>query len=291
SYTILSNEIMVIPDALRDPRFNDSPFVNGPTHIRSYAGVPLRTPSGYNLGSFCIIDIKPRRFSSAQKKLLEDLSMIAVDELELRQRAHSHRAKQQKRTSDLANSQIEILQRLARAAEFRDDDTGQHTQRVARTAAHIARAMKMPKTQVELIQQAAPLHDVGKIAISDLILLKPGRLSDEEQNTMKSHAAIGAALLSNGHSEVMKIAERIAGSHHERWDGKGYPQGLQGEKIPLVGRIVAVADVFDALTHERPYKSAWSVSETVLEIERQSGHQFDPRVVEAFLTLDHDQLV
>jgi PAS domain S-box-containing protein len=197
----------------------------------------------------------------------------------------------QARTADLNQSQIEILSRLARAAEFRDDGTGQHTQRVAQTAALLAQALGWPESQVALLQQAAPLHDVGKIAISDLILLKPGKLIEAELKTMRMHAAIGTALLCNGSSAVVQMAERIAGSHHERWDGKGYPNGLSGEKIPIEGRILAVADVFDALTHERPYKEAWPVEQAVAEITRQSGQQFDPQVVEAFLTLTHHSLL
>lgn len=195
------------------------------------------------------------------------------------------------RTSQLAKSQVEILERLAQAAEFRDDDTGQHTQRVARMSAAVAEALELSAHQTALIRQAAPLHDVGKIAVSDLILLKPGKLTDEEFDLMKSHAASGAALLADGKSEVVVMAERIAGSHHERWDGRGYPKGLAGEDIPLEGRILAVADVFDALTHHRPYKQAWPAADAVTEIRRQSGYQFDPRVVEAFLTLQHEDFV
>ena len=197
----------------------------------------------------------------------------------------------QQRTTELRESQIEILTRLARAAEFRDDDTGQHTQRVARTSALLARKLNLPLEQIELIQQAAPLHDVGKISIPDSILLKPSKLTDEEFTIMKSHAAAGAALLSDGHSDVVRVAERIAGSHHERWDGRGYPNQLADEAIPIEGRILTVADVFDALTHERPYKKAWPVAEAVAEIKRQSGHQFDPDIVEAFLHLPHNDLL
>lgn len=195
------------------------------------------------------------------------------------------------RTAELGDSQIEILTRLARAAEYRDDDTGQHTQRVAHTSALLAQVMGMSESEVEIIRLAAPLHDVGKIGVSDLILLKPGKLTDDEFAIMKSHAALGAALLSNGHSDVVQAAERIAGSHHERWDGRGYPNRLAGEQIPLEGRILAVADVFDALTHARPYKEAWAVEEAIAEILRQSGTQFDPAVVEAFLQLPHHELV
>ncbi|RYX86850.1 response regulator [bacterium] len=195
------------------------------------------------------------------------------------------------RTAQLAQAQVEMLDRLAQAAELRDDDTGQHTQRVARTSARLAEALCLPPHQVTLIRQAAPLHDVGKIAVSDLILLKQGKLTCEEFITMQSHAAAGAALLADGQSEAVAMAERIAGSHHERWDGKGYPNGLAGEDIPLEGRIVAVADVFDALTHQRPYKAAWPINDAVTEIKRHSGLQFDPKVVEAFMTLDYEELV
>jgi putative two-component system response regulator len=191
--------------------------------------------------------------------------------------------KVRERTKELEASQLEVLERLAQAAEFRDDDTGQHTQRVGRMAALLAEALGLSPDQIEIIRQAAPLHDVGKIGISDTILLKPGKLTDTEFDTIKSHAAIGARLLSHGHSSFVNIAEIIALSHHERWDGRGYPQGLKEEEIPLEGRIVAIADVFDALTHERPYKKAWPIEEALAEIERQSGKQFDPRVVEAFL--------
>ncbi len=430
AHTILSEQVMVVPDARADLRFADNPTVTGASGIRFYAGAPLQTPSGHNLGSFCLVDTVPHQFTQEQQSMLEDMAAIVVDELELRRTARELRESEamlrqtsqensrlstavatlssgvvitdpnlpdnpiifanpgfyeitqysaeeiigyncrflqgretdpgivkeirdaiaeqrrftgtilnyrkdgtpfvdelsispvfdeagqlmnfvglqndvtereqgkqlleqrvQERTEELAQSQIEILSRLARAAEFRDDDTGQHTQRVAHTAALLAHSLGLQSEQVELIRQAAPLHDVGKIAISDMILLKPGKLTDEEFATMKSHAALGAALLSDGHSEVVQLAERIAGAHHERWDGKGYPQRLAGEQIPLEGRILAIADVFDALTHERPYKKAWSVAEAVAEITRQSGQQFDPQVVKAFLSLPHEDLL
>ena len=187
------------------------------------------------------------------------------------------------RTYELEESQIEVLQRLARAAEFRDDDTGQHTQRIGAIAALIAEELGLARSQVEAMRRAAPLHDVGKIAISDAILLKPGKLSDEEFEIMKMHTITGAELLAGGRSELVTMAASIALSHHERWDGSGYPGALAGEAIPLPGRIVALVDVFDALTHDRPYKAAWPLDKTMAEIQKQSGQQFDPRVVDAFL--------
>ena len=161
--------------------------------------------------------------------------------------------------------------------------TGKHTQRVRQNSALLARALNLPEEQVELIRQAAPLHDVGKIGIPDHVLLKPGRLTAEEFEQMKSHATIGAGTLSGSRFPLLQLAEEIAITHHERWDGTGYPRALKEEEIPLVGRIVAIADVFDALTHERPYKEAWTEEEAIAELERQKGRQFDPRVVEAFL--------
>ncbi|HKP51370.1 MAG TPA: HD domain-containing phosphohydrolase [Chloroflexia bacterium] len=193
--------------------------------------------------------------------------------------------KVRERTQELEEAQIEILERLARAAEYRDDQTGQHTQRVGNTSAILARALGMVESQVELMRRAAPLHDVGKIAVPDEILLKPDKLTPQEFEIIKTHTTVGAALLSKGRSAFTRAAERIALTHHERWDGRGYPQGLQGEEIPIEGRIVAVVDVFDALTHERPYKHAWTLEEALEEIKRQSGQHFDPRVVEAFLSV------
>jgi len=186
------------------------------------------------------------------------------------------------RTAELEATQIEILERLALAAEYRDDDTGEHTKRVGRTSARIAEALGWPAADVELIGRAAPLHDVGKISISDLILLKPGKLTPEEFENMKTHTTMGAKMLSGGRFPLLQLAEQIALTHHERWDGTGYI-GLRQEAIPIAGRIVTVADVFDALTSERPYKKAWTVNEALEEIQHQSGRQFDPRVVEAFM--------
>jgi putative two-component system response regulator len=195
------------------------------------------------------------------------------------------------RTEELEKAQIETLQRLAQAAEYRDDDTGLHTRRVGATCGQLAALLGFPPKQVELIIRAAPLHDVGKIGIADGVLLKPGKLTDEEFDIMRKHTIIGATMLSGSGSPWLQLAEEIALSHHERWDGRGYPRKLAGEEIPLIGRIVAVADVFDALTHERPYKTAWPVADAIAEISAQSGKQFDERVVQAFMTLDHEALV
>jgi HD-GYP domain-containing protein (c-di-GMP phosphodiesterase class II) len=171
---------------------------------------------------------------------------------------------------------------LSLAGERRDDDTGQHTLRVGYVSSFITQALGQPTQAVELIRMAARLHDIGKIGIPDNVLLKPGKLTIEEYELMKQHTAIGAGMLAGSHSPLIRLAEEITLNHHERWDGSGYPRGLAGQKIPLSGRIVAVADVFDALTHERPYKQAWSLEKVFAELTQMRGSQFDPRVVDAF---------
>lgn len=191
-------------------------------------------------------------------------------------------AKVRERTRELEAAQIEIIDRLARAAEFRDDNTGQHTERVGQMAALLARQIGLPDPQVSLIRRAAALHDVGKIGIPDSILMKLGTLTTDEFGLVKTHTTIGARILSGSQYALMRLAEQIAFSHHERWDGNGY-EGISRSSIPLAGRIVAIADVFDALTQKRPYKPAWPVSDAIAEVDRQRGQQFDPELVDAFL--------
>lgn len=191
-------------------------------------------------------------------------------------------ARVSERTQELEQAQFEVLRRLAQAAEFRDDDTGQHTYRVGTLSKLLAEEMGMPADWVADLAHAAPLHDVGKIGIADVILRKPGRLTDAEYEIMKTHTTIGANLLAGGRSRAVLLAEEIARCHHERWDGSGYPAGLIDDDIPLSARIVALADFFDALAHDRPYRRAWPMSEITAEIKRRSGHHFDPGIVTAF---------
>jgi PAS domain S-box-containing protein/putative nucleotidyltransferase with HDIG domain len=180
-------------------------------------------------------------------------------------------------------AQLEVLARLAAAGEARDDDTGQHTRRVGELAARIAEALGLSCDEVELIRLAAPLHDVGKIGIPDSILRKPRALNADEFAIMQTHTLIGAEMLANGATRHIRMAEMIARSHHEWWNGGGYPDGLVGEAIPLAARIVAVADVYDALTHARPYRGAWKRERVIAELRRKSGMHFEPRVVQVFL--------
>ncbi|MFC4455741.1 HD domain-containing phosphohydrolase [Deinococcus sonorensis] len=189
----------------------------------------------------------------------------------------------QARTADLEQAQMEVVARLAMAAEFRDDATGEHTRRVGIGAALIAEELGLSRSQVDTLRVAACLHDVGKIGIPDAILLKRGKLTAAEFEEMKRHTLIGARLLSGGQSEVLNMARQIALTHHERWDGGGYPNGLAGREIPLMGRIVALADVFDALVHFRPYKLAWDRQDALAELVRQRGRQFDPELTDVAL--------
>ena len=180
----------------------------------------------------------------------------------------------------------ESLSILAAVADYHDDDTSQHAERVGIGAALIARTLALPESFVKMLRDAAPLHDIGKVGISRRILLKPGKLSPAEWMHMMRHVEMGAQILAPARSPVLRLAAEIARTHHERWDGKGYVAGLVGEEIPLSGRITALADVWDTLTHERPYKPAWSEERALAEIARESGAHFDPRVVEAFDRID-----
>ena len=191
----------------------------------------------------------------------------------------------QERSWELGQAHTETIARLAQVAELRDDDTGRHNHRVARLSALLAQALRLPTEEVALIMQAAPLHDIGKVGVPDDILLRKGELTAEDRKVMERHTLLGAELLAGGRSDLMRMAGQIALSHHERWDGRGYPQGLRGEEIPLPARIVAVADTFDALTHDRPYKDAWSLADALAEMERERGWQFDPQVVDALLRI------
>lgn len=196
----------------------------------------------------------------------------------------------QERTEELLNTQKEIVQRLGRAAEYRDNETGQHVQRLGHFCALLGAAVGMSVEEQDQFRLASTMHDVGKIGIPDDILLKPGKLNEEEWVIMRQHPHIGADLLAGSNCELLELARVIALNHHERWDGSGYPNGLRGEEIPLVGRIIAICDVFDALTSVRPYKQAWSVEETLSHLRKESGQHFDPTLVDLFEKLMPDIL-
>jgi len=187
------------------------------------------------------------------------------------------------RTAELHSTRLQVVQRLGKAAEYRDEETGNHILRMSHTCALLARAIGWDEAQCDLILNASPMHDIGKIGIPDAVLLKPGKFEPHEWEIMKTHSTIGGHLLDGDDSTLMRMARDIALTHHEKWDGSGYPNCLAGEAIPMAGRIAALADVFDALTSARPYKKAWTVEAALELIRENSGRHFDPALVEVFL--------
>jgi putative two-component system response regulator len=194
-------------------------------------------------------------------------------------------------TAAAVDVQLELAHRLAIVAEYRDDETGAHAARVAAISGAIAGRLGLSEETARLIELAAPLHDLGKVAIADAILLKQGPLSEAERRVMEEHTTIGARMLQGSDMPVLEVAQAIALTHHERWDGGGYPSRLDGPRIPLAGRIVAIADVFDALTSNRPYKRAWPLADALAEIRALRDSHFDPVIVDAFMRLDHRALL
>lgn len=201
-------------------------------------------------------------------------------QLALYQHERELEAKVQARTAELQDSRLEIIRRLGRAGEYKDNETGLHVIRMSHYSRILARAYSGDDGWAELIFTVAPMHDVGKIGIPDSILRKPGRLDEGEWAIMSRHPEIGADIIGDHESPMLTLAAEIAFCHHEKWDGSGYPQGLKGEEIPISARIVALADVFDALTTRRPYKQAWSVERTLEHIDASAGSHFDPQLVE-----------
>lgn len=268
-------EPVVIPDIYEDVRVPHEAY--RPTFVQSMAMVPIRSdqPVGA-IGNYWASHYEATERDIALLQALADSTSVAMESI--------------RAMSDLRVSQNETLERLALAAEYRDDDTLQHTNRVAGNSELIALQMGVDEAEAALIRKAAPLHDIGKISVPDAILLKPGRLTEDEFATIKLHPEAGGKILGGSRAEVLQRAEEIALTHHEWWDGGGYPKGMAGEDIPLAGRIVALADVFDALTHDRPYKSAWRLEDAQTEIHRLRGLQFDPAVVDAFGRLNTQAL-
>jgi len=224
------------------------------------------------------------------KKYADDLSKVYQSEKQKRkelQVANKQLVKfaddLNKTVKELQGAYLDTINRLVLAAEYKDEDTGDHIVRMSRYSAFIAEKLGLPARDVQNIRYAAPMHDVGKIGIPDNILMKPAKLTDEEFDFMKTHSTIGATILADSKADILQLAWQIAVSHHEKWNGRGYPQGFSGDKIPIAGRIVGLADVFDALTSKRPYKVPYPIEVAVDIIKKERGEHFDPDVADIFL--------
>jgi len=236
---------------------------------------------GFDFGAVDYIT-KPFDIAEVKVRVLTHLTLVTSQEA-LRQQNIALEDMVRERTRELEETQLEIINRLGLASEYRDECTGKHVQRISHYCRLLGQAAGLPQDEVKLMALASTMHDAGKIGIADAILLKPGALTDDEWTVMKQHAEIGGKLLSGGTSRLLCMAEEIALTHHERWDGTGYFKGLKGLEIPLHGRIVCICDVFDALVSKRPYKKAWSVEDSLAEISEWAGRQFDPWLAELFL--------
>lgn len=220
---------------------------------------------GFEAGAVDYI-IKPISAAVVKARVKTHLSLVQADEL--------------------LDSRLQVVQRLGRAAEYKDNETGMHVMRMSHYAKELALAYGLTEQQSEILLHAAPMHDIGKIGIADSIMLKPGKLTEEEFTTMKQHPEIGAEIIGDcGDSLLLKVAKSVSLTHHEKWDGTGYPNGLSGKDIPIEGRICALADVFDALTSKRPYKEAWSVEDTITFLQSQKGKHFEPKLVDLLIAI------
>jgi HD-GYP domain-containing protein (c-di-GMP phosphodiesterase class II) len=258
-----------IRDAYKDTRFaQDLDRITG-YQTRTVLAVPLRGRDGKALGVFEVLNKSRGAFTEEDEGLLRILATMAATFIE---NATLY--------EDLRRSHLETIYRMALVADYRDqEDTGKHLRRMSRFSGILAQGMGLSFAEAEDIRYAAPLHDIGKVAIPDSILRKPGKLTPEEYDEMKKHTIYGSKMLMNAESRLLRLAAKIAVGHHECWDGTGYPNGLKGEAIPIEARIVTVADVFDALSSRRVYKGEWTVEDALKYIEEKAGKNFDPKVV------------
>jgi len=277
------NGIELIEHIRSDRRFADTPFV-----MVTADGDASTRMDAIHAGAieFLHKPIEPVEFKARARNLVR----LCEAQKELAHRAEWLRSEVEKATLELRHREEEIINRLTLAAGYKDQETAMHTTRMAHYSAVLAKQLGFSAEQCRDIQLAAPMHDIGKVGIRDAILLKQAELSDAERQRMNEHTLIGSAILSGSTCSLLKLAAEIAESHHERWDGGGYPNGLKGEAIPQVGRIAAVADVFDALTSSRPYKAAWPVDRAFDYIKEQSALHFDPACVQALLAASNEIL-
>ena len=280
-YSVKSGENLLVEDAYKDPRFDRRSDER--THYRttSVMTVPLREGCGKVMGVYQAIN-KKGESAVFSKQDLERLVLTAVYSAKTIESARLTE-ELQKSKEELEATQEELIHILGDISESRSHETGDHIRRVAEISYKLALYYGLPQAEANKIRLAAPMHDLGKVSIPDAVLNKPGRFTDEEFAKMKSHAGEGEQILMQSKRELLRFAATLAGSHHERWDGKGYPRGLKGEEIPLAGRICAVADVLDGLASPRCYKPAWPEEKVREEFVKQRGAQFQPELVDGLL--------
>lgn len=278
-YSVRTGEPLLIEDAYQDPRFDRRS--DEKTHYRttSVMTVPLMNSSGNVMGVFQAINKQGKNEQGETAVFsiqdLERLSLTAVYSAKTVESAMLN--------MELEATQREIIHILGEVSEYRSQETGDHIQRVAEISFMLAKFLGLPEDEVEQIRLASPMHDLGKVGIPDAILNKPGRFTDDEYAIMKTHSEIGYTMLRNSKRKLLRFAAEIARSHHERWDGKGYPAGIKGEEIPLAGRICSVADVLDALSSPRCYKQPWPEEKVREEFLKQRGAQFQPELVDVLM--------
>jgi HD-GYP domain-containing protein (c-di-GMP phosphodiesterase class II) len=280
-YVAVTGKVLNIPDAYKIPKssafqYNRAFDIKNEYRTKSIIGVPVKDSTDYVVGVLQLINARKGKrvvpFTKGFESLLLSLASQAAISI-----------RNARLTQELKEAYLDTIFRLSVAAEYKDDDTAAHINRMSRYSALIAESMGLSAEEVEKIRYASPMHDIGKLGVPDAILMKPAKLTNEEFKVMQEHTVFGSKILSNAKAELLRISERIALTHHEKWDGSGYPQGLSGENIPLEGRIVALADVFDALTTKRCYKPAFSMEQSLDIIKQGVGKHFDPRVTQAFL--------
>lgn len=280
-YVADTGEHLVINDAYNDDRFDQQVDIATGYHTRNILALPIEDSKGEIIGVYQAINkmVGNKNFS---KNDLEHLLLAA-----------SYTGKQLESLAlqeEIESTQREIILTLAETGEMRSKETGNHVKRVAEYSQILAEAYGLPPEQVKLLKDASPMHDIGKIAIPDSILLKPGRLTDEERIAMQAHTTLGFEMLNHSERELLKTAAMVAVQHHEKWDGTGYPKGLKGEEIHIFGRLTAIADVFDALICKRVYKDPWPVDKIITMFTESSGKDFDPKVIDIFLKVKNEMV-
>ena len=278
-YTVRTGEPLLIKDAYQDPRFDRRS--DEKTHYRttSVLTVPLMNSAGGVMGVYQAIN-------KQGENELGETGVFSIQDLERLSLTAVYSAKTVESAMlnmELEATQREIIHILGEVSEYRSQETGDHIQRVAEISCMLAKFLELPETEVERIRLATPMHDLGKVGIPDAILNKPGRFTDDEYTIMKTHSEIGYNMLHNSKRKLLRFAAEIARSHHERWDGRGYPKGLAGEEIPLAGRICSIADVLDALSSPRCYKQPWPEEKVKDEFLKQRGGQFQPELVDVLM--------